>query len=144
MNASAEIRDAVLRFYEAMGTGDGPALERLFSRQGGALAIGSDPGEWWAGHDAIVEAFQAQLHGRSSRKIVPGKLKAFAEGTVGWAADRRTMRLASGKEITVRETMLFRQEDGEWKLVQFHASVAVPNAELAGQMNLNLGFLQAG
>jgi len=42
------------------------------------------------------------------------------------------MRLASGKEITVRETMLFRQEDGEWKLVQFHASVAVPNAELAG------------
>lgn len=122
----------MLRFYEAMGTGDAPALDRLFSREGGALAIGSDPGEWWAGHDTILEAFHAQLQGRSSRKIVPGELSTFVEGTVGWAADRRTMRLSSGKEITVRETMLFRQEDGIWALVQFHASFAVPNDELAG------------
>jgi hypothetical protein len=51
---------------------------------------------------------------------------------MGWAADRRTMRLAGGKEITIRETFLFHQEDGDWKLVQCHASVAVPNAELVG------------
>jgi hypothetical protein len=85
-----------------------------------------------AGHDAIVEAFKAQLQESGTRKVDPGDLNAFAEGSVGWAADRRTMRLASGKEITIRETFLFHQEDGDWKLVQVHASVAVPNAELAG------------
>jgi ketosteroid isomerase-like protein len=132
MNPSVEIRDAVLRFYEAVATGDVSALERLFSRQSGVLAIGSDPDEWWAGHDTIVDAFKAQAQGMGTRKVVPGDLNAFVEGKVGWAADRRTMRLASGKQITIRETMLFHQEDGEWKLVQFHASVAVPNAELAG------------
>jgi len=132
MEPSAKVRNAVLRFYEAVGAGDGPALERLFSRQTGVLAVGTDPEEWWAGHNTIVEAFQAQVQGMSSRKIVPGELNAFVEGTVAWAADRRTMRLVDSKEITIRETMLFHQEDGDWKLVQFHASIAVPNAELAG------------
>jgi ketosteroid isomerase-like protein len=132
MNPSAEIRDAVLRFYEAVATGDVSALERLISRERGVLAIGSDPNEWWAGYDAIQQAFKAQFHETGARQVHPGDLSAFVEGTVGWAADRRTMRLASGKELTIRETMLFHQEDGEWKLVQFHASVAVPNAELTG------------
>ena len=132
MEPSAEVRNGVLRFYEAVGAGDGPVLERLFSHQTGVLAVGTDPEEWWAGHDTIVEAFRAQLQGSGTRKVEPGDLNAFAEGSVGWAADRRTMRLASGKEITIRETFLFHQEDGDWKLVQFHASIAVPNAELAG------------
>jgi len=132
MNPSAEIRDAVLRFYEAVATGDVSTLERLISRERGVLAIGSDPNEWWAGYDAIQQAFKAQFQETGARQVHPGDLNAFVEGTVGWAADRRTMRLASGKELTIRETMLFHQEDGEWKLVQFHASVAVPNAELTG------------
>ena len=132
MNPSTEVRNAVLRLYESMGTGDISTIERLFSCQSGALAIGTDPNEWWAGHDTIVEAFKAQLHGSGTRKVEPGDLNAFAEGSVGWAADRRTMRLVSGKEIIVRETFLFHQEDGDWKLVQFHASVAVPNAQLMG------------
>jgi hypothetical protein len=132
MNPSTEVRDAVLCLYGSMGTGDVSTVERLFSCRSGVLAIGSDPGEWWVGHDTIVEAFKAQLQGNGTRKVEPGDLNAFAEGSVGWAADRRTMRLAGGKELTIRETFLFHQEDGEWKLVQFHASVAVPNAELAG------------
>ena len=132
MKPSTEVRNAVLCLYESMGTGDVSAIKRLFSCASGVLAIGTDPYEWWAGHDTIVEAFRAQLQGGGTRKVEPGDLNAFAEGSVGWAADRRTMRLASGKEITIRETFLFHREDGQWKLVQFHASVAVPNAELAG------------
>jgi hypothetical protein len=132
MNPSTEVRNAVLCLYESMGTGDVGVIERLFSRQSGFLAIGTDPNEWWVGHDTIVEAVRAQLQGTGTRTIEPGDLNAFAEGSVGWAADRCMMRLASGKDITIRETFLFHQEDGEWKLVQFHASVAVPNAELAG------------
>lgn len=132
MKPSNEVRNAVLGLYESMGTGDVSAIERLFSCHTGVLAIGTDPDEWWAGHETIVEAFKAQLQGSGTRKVEPGDLNAFAEGSVGWASDRRSMRLASGEEITIRETFLFHQEDGDWKLVQFHASAAVPNAELAG------------
>jgi hypothetical protein len=98
----------------------------------GALAIGPDPGEWWAGHDTMVEAVTVQVRGMGTRKVEPGDLSTLVEGTVSWAAERRAMQLASGKELPIRETMVFHQEDGEWKLVQFHASVAVPNAELTG------------
>jgi hypothetical protein len=84
MNPSTEVRNAVLRLYESMGTGDVSAIERLFSCQSGVLAIGSDPSEWWAGHDTIVEAFKAQLQGSGTRKVEAGDLNAFAEGSVGW------------------------------------------------------------
>jgi hypothetical protein len=46
------------------------------------------------------------------------------------AADRCTIRLPNGRERIVRETTVWHQEEGEWKLVQFHASLAVPNSEL--------------
>jgi len=114
MKPSTEVRNAALRLYESMATGDVGSFERLFSRESGVLAIGTDPGEWWAGHDTIIEAFKAQVQGSGTRKVEPGDLNAFAEGSVGWAADRRTMRLADGKESTIRETFLFHQKDGDW------------------------------
>ena len=130
MEPSVELESAVLRLYDAMAAGDVSAIERLFSRQSGVLAIGSDPAEWWAGHDAIVRKFEAQLLETGTRRIDPGELSAFVEGTVGWAVDRRTMLLRNGKELTVRETTVFHREEGEWKIVQFHASLAVSNAEV--------------
>ena len=130
MEPSAELKNAVLRLYDAMAAGDVSAIERLFSRRDGVLAIGSDPAEWWAGHDAIVRKFEAQLLETGTRRIDPGELSAFVEGTVGWAVDRRTMLLRNDKELTVRETTVFHREEGEWKIVQFHASLAVSNAEV--------------
>ena len=129
MEPSDGPKNAVLRLYDAVATGDLSAIERLFSRRSGVLAIGSDPAEWWAGHDAIVRAFEAQIGEMGTRRIDPGELSAFVEGTVGWAVDRRTKRLPNGKELTVRETTVFHQEVGEWRIVQFHASLAVSNAE---------------
>ncbi len=133
MNRSTEIKDAVLRLYESVTRGDVSTIERLFSRQSGVLTIGSDPGEWWADYDTIVGAFKEQFQESGTRQIRASELTAFAEGTVGWSADRRTMRLPNGKEITIRETFIFHKEDAEWKIVQMHASLAVPNAELLGK-----------
>jgi len=103
MEPSAELKSVVLRLYESMSTGDVSAVERLFSRQSGVLAVGSDPSEWWADHDAIAEAFRAQLQEMGARQIKAGELSAFVEGTVGWAVDRRTMRLANGREIVTAQ-----------------------------------------
>jgi hypothetical protein len=57
MNPSVELKNAVLRFYESMTSGDVSAVERLFSRQSGVLAIGTDPNEWWEGYDTIAQMF---------------------------------------------------------------------------------------
>jgi hypothetical protein len=130
----------VLRLYESMATGDASVMARLFSQEDGVLAIGSDPTEWWAGHSAIRRAFEVQLRESCARRVVPGELNAFAEGTVGWAADQRTLRLPDGKELTVRETTVFHKEDGEWKLVQFHASLALPNTEALGEECMRMEF----
>ncbi len=133
MEPSAELKSVVLRLYEAVSGGDMAAVERLFSRQSGALVIGSDPNEWLVGHDAIAGAFRAQFREMGIRKIQAGDLSAFVEGTVGWAADRRPMRSSNGMDISIRETFVFHKEDEEWKIVQVHASLAVPNAEAFGQ-----------
>jgi ketosteroid isomerase-like protein len=132
MESSAELKSAVLRLYEAMAAGDPGAIGRFFSRASGVLAIGSDPAEWWAGHDAIAQAFAAQLGETGAHRIVPGELSAWVEGTVGWAVDRRRKQMPDGKELTIRETTVWHEEDGEWKIVQFHASLAVSNEEAFG------------
>lgn len=48
MNSSDEIKNAVLRLYEAITARDMNAIARLFSRQNGVRVIGSDANEWWA------------------------------------------------------------------------------------------------
>ena len=60
----------------------------------------------------------------------PGEIKAYEEGSVGWGIARPTFILPNGKQIPFRWSAVFHQEDGEWKMVQFHASVGVPNEQL--------------
>lgn len=62
-----------------------------------------------------------------------GELSAFEEGTIGWAADKANLQLPNGQDIPVRVTTVFHKEDGEWKIVQHHVSVGVPNVEIIGR-----------
>jgi hypothetical protein len=105
MEQSDELRDLTLRFYEAATTGDLPFFERYVSRQQGAVFVGTDPTEWWEGFEAFVEAMRAQ-----------------SEAMEG-----------DGTEIPFRNTVVFRREDGEWKLVHEHASIGVRNEEMFGE-----------
>jgi adenylate cyclase len=130
MHPSDEIKNAVLHLYASMTSGDVSAIERLFSRQSGVLAIGSDPNEWWTDYDTINQVFSAQFQGGSGKPIIAKDLHAFAEGTVGWASERRTSRLPNGNEIAIRETLVFHQEEGEWKIVQLHVSLGIPNEDV--------------
>ena len=63
---------------------------------------------------------------------MPRNPKAFTEGTVGWAADRPTF-VVGGKEIPLRLTLVLHREGGEWKVVQLHSSIGVPNEEAFGK-----------
>ena len=39
-------------------------------------------------------------------------------------------RMPDGTEIPFRNTVIFRQEDGEWKVVHGHSSIGVRNEEM--------------
>jgi ketosteroid isomerase-like protein len=128
MDRSSELRDLVLRFYDALSSGDASFIDRHFSVAEPARGVGTDPGEWWQGAQ-VAHAWKDQLEAMGgSMPLVAGDPEAYVEGTVGWAADRPTLQLPGGA-VPVRLTAVFHQEDGEWKLVQAHGSLGVPNEQ---------------
>ena len=133
MNQSTELKDVMLQLYEALPTGNTAALKGLLSSKGDVLIIGTDPNEWWADPETILRVHQAQFQETGGRsQIKAGDLTAFAEGTVGWVADRPTFQLSNGQTLPIRVTAIFHDEAGQWKLVQCHISIGVPNVEIVG------------
>ena len=133
MQESAEIRETVLRFYDALGSASAAeAVDETLSTDDAVTFIGTDPNEFWRGHDTITRIWGEQLRELGGFKLKPGKLVAFAEGDVGWFADDPTFELSEG-EVATRITGVLRRENGGWKLVQGHASIGVANEEAVGQ-----------
>jgi hypothetical protein len=133
MEEAPELKALTLRFYEAISKGDLAFIRKLTSSQQGVLGIGTDPNEWWAGGGTLAKKFQAQLEEMGGRmEIVPGDPDAYREGSVGWMGDRAAWRLQDGTEVPFRLTAIFHKENGDWKIVQFHTSVGVPNESTVG------------
>jgi hypothetical protein len=132
MQRSQDLVDLLTEFYRAAQTSDTSALERLISHSDAALMIGTDPKEWWSGYDDILRVFTAQSEEMGGFPVSRGDPVAYAEGTMGWIADRPTLGLPDG-EIEMRVSFVAHQEDGQWKLIQGHFSIGVPNEEAVGQ-----------
>ena len=131
MERSDELKQAVLRFYEAIAQGDLAHMERLCSRHEGVVMFGTDPQEHWTDHAMILRAFRAQAQEMGGGlPLRAGTPQAFAEGTVGWVDDQPTF---DRPPFPIRFTAVFHQEEGEWKLVQGHLSIGVSNQEAFGQ-----------
>jgi hypothetical protein len=60
-------------------------------------------------------------------------LNAFVECTAGWAGGCAAILLPDGQNIPIRVTAVFHQEGEEWKIVQHHVSIGVPNSEAIGK-----------
>jgi SnoaL-like domain len=134
---SAELRDLCVALSEAHSRADASFIEHHVSGQEGILSIGSDPNEWIEG-EQVLEAFKQALQvdvvrSSPSEDDFIKELDAFVEGTVGWASSRFRWMSKDGSEIPMRWTAVFHREDGEWKMVQVHASVGVPNEEVFGE-----------
>jgi ketosteroid isomerase-like protein len=130
---SSDLTDLMHRFYRAARAGDAAALEGLISRQDGVLCIGTDPQEWWVGCETILRVFRAQKEEMGGGlPLVAGQPTGYVAGDVGWAADRPKLTLPDG-EMELRLTMTAHKEEEDWKIVQAHFSLGVPNEEAFGQ-----------
>jgi hypothetical protein len=92
MERLPELEDLTRRFYQALAQGDANTIEQLVSQQEGFLSIGSDPAAWWDTLASFRHALRAQTQELAGVQVSPGELRAYREGTVGWAADRPTFR----------------------------------------------------
>ena len=115
---------------EAIAKSDLDEIARRTSRDPCAVAIGSDPGEWTEGYDEIMRLMRDSTPD-AEVGITAGldDVKAFREGTVGWAAGHGYFEIG-GKRVPVRITTVVHQENGEWKMVQTHGSIGVPNERM--------------
>jgi len=130
MQPSPELQDLTSRIAQAVGDGDVAFLERHISRQADVAFLGTDPDEWWTDLAGLERALAAQRG--AGVMVIPGDPLAYQEGNVGWAIDRTVRFRIGDQEAPFRFSVVYRHEDGEWKMVHFHSSVAVSNEEARG------------
>lgn len=131
MERSSEIEQVVAELYDALRTGNLAAFEARVSD--GVLLIGTDPEEWWSGKAAAMRAFREQAEAMGGGfPIEPGETTAYAVGDVAWFAGQPAF-VSGDERVPCRHTGVFARENGEWKLVETHISIGVPNQEAVGQ-----------
>jgi ketosteroid isomerase-like protein len=131
---SPEIEQVLRDTMDAMQRSDIAAIERRTSRDDGVVTIGSDPNEWGQGYDEIMRLWRESMpDGAMEVRSGVDDVAAYREQSVGWAAARAWFEV-EGRRVPVRLTAVFHQEDGEWKAVQTHASIGVPNDRMLDPM----------
>jgi SnoaL-like protein len=126
MQQSAEVRDAMLRFYDRLSASDVGSFDELVSQEPATLIIGTAPGEWVTERERMRFGFEAE-----GFRIAAGEDAAgYEEGSLGWFVDEPSFVFPDGSSVDTRLTAVMHQEDGRWKLVHMHVSVGVPDEEV--------------
>jgi hypothetical protein len=132
MERAPELEEIIAEWFESASRGDGSWVDRHVSRDADVLLVGTDPNEWLQG-PRVGEFLKGEAETIAGDvDISPGEPVAFREGDVGWGITRPTLTLPDGKSVSPRWSAVFRREDGDWKAVQIHASVGIPNEQLLG------------
>lgn len=113
--AADALREATLRFYDAVAGGNADAVADLVAED--AVVIGTDD-VWLRGRDAIVDAYRGL-----ELEVDPGEIEAFVRGDIGWTSETPTIT-AGGQSLHLRRTAVWRREGGAWRIAQSHASIA--------------------
>jgi hypothetical protein len=129
-----EIEELLRDTMGAMERGDTETIDRRTSREDFVVGIGSDPSEWGEGHEEVMRLWRESMpEGPMKVRSALDDVTAYREGSVGWAAGRGWFEV-EGQRVPVRLTMVVREEEGEWKAVQSHASIGVPNERMFDSM----------
>jgi hypothetical protein len=131
---STEIEQVLRDTLDALARSDVEWIGRRTSRDPCVVGIGSDPAEWAEGYDNLMRVWgESTPDAELGVKVGLDDVKGFREGSVGWAAGHGYFEVA-GKRVPVRMTAVLHVEDDEWKTVQAHASIGVPNDRMLDPM----------
>ena len=127
MQQSEGVKEAMLRFYDRFSAYDVGSFDRLVSQKRESMVIGTAPDEWFDDR----EQWRSAVEMEGVRLEAGDALRSCQEGSVSRVADQSTFVLPDGATTPTRLAAVMREEDGEWKLVQAHFSVGVPDEEVA-------------
>jgi ketosteroid isomerase-like protein len=132
MEESAEVRDAILRFYERFSAGDPDGFAHGLADVPGVSVIGSGPDEGHDDRESWVDAYRTGI--AELRLTLRGDdPRGYEDGTLGWGVDRPSFVLPDGSYLPTRMTAVLHNEAGDWKVVHLHFSVGVPDEEAMQQ-----------
>lgn len=113
-----EIEQLVREWLEAKQAADAEGIRRPLSGYGGALAIGTGPGEI---HEGAAGFHDAHTAGGPFAATIES-VEAHRHGSAGWAAIRAVVDTGEPEGFPIRLTLVLVEEDGGWRIVQSHAS----------------------
>ena len=128
--AEQDIRAVVEAINEALRTADAQRLDSLLSDRHGCMHIGSDPSEWFSKDQLLAGINEAMSVGDDQVRAEIGAMDVHVVGDVAWAEGRGRFVSSRGSAREVRMTGVFARDDGQWKSVQSHASIGVPNEQM--------------
>jgi ketosteroid isomerase-like protein len=137
MQRSAAVRDGLVAFYERFSARDVEAFaDGITGVEDAALVIGTAPDEWEAGRSSWLSAYATYIEQMPDVKLVAGDdVSAYESGDIGWAADRPKIVMPDEGEVEVRVTAVLKREDGEWRVVNAHFSIGVPDERVPEVMS---------
>ena len=132
MERSTDLENLTRQLYEAVSRSDITFVQQQFRPGEGCVVIGTAPDEWWTDSRGAVNAMREQMKAvGNALRLVPGEVKAYQHGDVGWVADRPKFLLGD-TEVPCRHTAVFIREDGRWRIVQYHFSIGIANEDAFG------------
>jgi ketosteroid isomerase-like protein len=128
--AQDEVRKVIEETLKALNAGDAARLRSMLSERFDGAHIGTDAEEWETSKQ-IVDAVAA-AGGADDIQAVADDVDIHILGDVAWAEGHGRFTRAGGGEWPARMTSVLIRENGQWKFVQSHASIGVPNADIFG------------
>jgi SnoaL-like domain len=130
---STELESLVREVIDAMRTRDFVVVERMLSRTEGAVMIGSDASEYTRDIEEVLRFMRESAPDQSGYTVVVDEVHAYDEGQVGWFDG--TIRFErEGESVKSRTTGVAHREHDQWRFVQMHLSVGVPNEHMFDPM----------
>ena len=125
-----EVRKVIEETLEALNAGDAARLRSVLSERADGVHIGTD-GQEWETSKQVVDAVAA-AGGADDVRAVADDIDIHVQGDVAWAEGHGRFTRADGAERAARMSWVLIRENGQWKFVQSHASIGVPNADTFG------------
>jgi ketosteroid isomerase-like protein len=122
-----DVRALVLAMYDAMRRGDAERVSGLLSRDV-SVVIGINDAIHWEGHAEASRGFAARFAGGLGLDVRDSDaLRVHGHGDTCWFDDQPMLGAGSDAWVVGRFTGVARLEaDGQWRMVQWHASLGTP------------------
>ena len=126
-----DARKTVHAYFDALTLGDARRLIALMSRAPYYVKIGTDENEYIQGGVNIPEYYRHHVDSTEDFTITCNYFDVQEREAVAWFYTRQTWYLkwqGQREKLSMRLTGVLEKEKDQWKFVQIHASLGVPES----------------